>query len=139
MPPADFSVSVERWVNQRRSHSQEIRIAIAVELVNRVKELTPVDTGFLRSNWTAIKAGDAMPIAGAVPDPQTALAGLTPRDRIMIVNPTIYARRIEYGFVGEDSAGRHFHQQGRHMMTQALAELPAIADRVLARYQQPER
>jgi hypothetical protein len=139
MPPADFSVSVERWVNQRRPHAEEIRIAIAVELVNRVKELTPVDTGFLRSNWTAIKAGDALPIAGAVPDPQTALAGLTPRDRITIINPTRYARRINYGFVGEDSAGRHYHQQGAHMLEQAMAELPQIAERVLARYQQPER
>jgi hypothetical protein len=110
-----------------------MRIAIAVELVNRVKELTPVDTGFLRSNWTVIKAGDAQPIAGAVPDPQTALAGLTPADRIMLINPTIYARRIEYGFVGEDKAGRNYHQQGHHMMAQAIAELPIIAERVRAR------
>jgi hypothetical protein len=106
---------------------------IATDAVNRVKELTPVDTGFLRSNWTVMLPGDVEPIAGRVPDPVAALQRARVGQRITIINPTVYARRIEYGFVGEDSLGRHYHQQGHHMVAQTLAELPSIAERATAR------
>lgn len=130
---ADFDFDVSRWCDRQRDHADLILRAIAFEAVNRVKELTPVDTGFLRSNWTAILRGQTEPVAGRASDPLYTIARARIGDVIVIVNPTEYARRIEYGFVGEDSLGRHFNQQGRHMMAQTIAELPAIADRVVAR------
>jgi hypothetical protein len=48
-------------------------------------------------------------------------------DVVIIVNPTAYARRIEYGFTGEDSLGRYYNQPGHHMAQQTVAEMPAIA------------
>lgn len=130
---ADFSVDVTRWCNRARDRADLLLRTIATDAVNRVKELTPVDTGFLRSNWTAVKRGDPEPVAGRVPDPIAAIQDLRVGQVVIILNPTVYARRIEYGFVGEDSAGRHYNQQGRHMAAQTAAELPAIAERALAR------
>lgn len=124
---ADFSEDVSRWVDGRRAKAREVFVAIATDAVNRVKELTPVDTGFLRSNWTAMKPGDTEPVAGRVQDPMAVITTARIGDTIVIVNPTEYARRIEYGFVGEDSLGRHYSQQGAHMVAQTMAELPRIA------------
>ena len=130
---ADFAADVSRWVDRRRAEADAVFRTIAMDTVNRIKELTPVDTGFLRSNWTAIRKGDAEPVAGRVPPPEAAIAEARVGDTIVILNPTVYARRIEYGFVGEDSLGRHYNQQGAHMVQQTLNELPSIAGAAVAR------
>lgn len=132
---ADFAEDVSRWVDRRRRDADETFRTIATDVVNRVKELTPVKTGFLRSNWTAIRKGDAEPIPGRVPDPFLALQTARIGDTISVINPTVYARRIEYGFVGEDKLGRHYNQQGAHMMQQTMSELPTIAEKTVARIQ----
>lgn len=130
---ADFSEDVSRWVDRRQRNAEAIFRAIATDAVNRVKELTPVDTGFLRSNWTCLRQGEPEPVAGRVPDAMYAIASARVGDVLIILNPTVYARRIEYGFVGEDNAGRHYHQQGAHMVQQTMTELPEIARRAVAR------
>jgi hypothetical protein len=130
---ADFSTSVSTWARRMGMRADLFVQLVAMEAVNRVKSLTPVRTGFLRSNWTVIKRGDAVPIAGRVPDPAMALRDVKAGDIVTIVNPTVYARRIEYGFVGEDSLGRNYHQQGHHMMGQTIAEMPQIEREVAQR------
>jgi hypothetical protein len=130
---ADFSEDVSRWVNQAVGHTDAALRTIAMDSVNTVKQRTPVVTGFLRSNWTAIIKGQTIPVAGRVPDPAKAIMTARVGDVIVILNPTVYARRVEYGFVGEDSAGRHYNQQGAHMVAQTMAEMPVIAARALAR------
>lgn len=130
---ADFSEDVSRWCNQAGRFANEVFRAIAFDAVTRVQQLTPVDTGFLRSNWTAMLPRDSEPVAGRVPPAGVAIARAEVGQVLVIVNPTAYARRIEYGFVGEDSAGRHFNQEGRHMMGQTISELPTIAATALAR------
>lgn len=130
---ADFSEDVTKWA-RRMGHRADLFVQVlAVDLVNRVKELTPVDTGFLRSNWTVIKRGDAEPVAGDKDHANDVIAKAKAGDVLTIINPTKYARRIEYGFVGEDSRGRSYHQQGAHMMQQTIAELPTIAQHVMTR------
>lgn len=131
---ADFDIEVSRWVDGKAKPAANAILRVgAIDMVNRVKELTPVDTGFLRSNWTAIIKGGEEPIAGRVQPPEAVIMSARIGDVIVILNPTIYARRIEYGFVGEDSLGRHFHQQGVHMVAQTMAEAPAIFDAAVAR------
>jgi Bacteriophage HK97-gp10, putative tail-component len=132
---ADFSFAVTEWVNKAGARANELFRTIATDAVNRVKELTPVDTGFLRSNWTAILQGEAEPKAGDVQAPQSAVTISHARigDVIIILNPTAYARRIEYGFVGEDSLGRHYNQQGHHMVAQTMSEMTSIANAAAAR------
>lgn len=131
---ADFSEDVSRWAIAMGARADLFVQVLAQEVVNRVKELTPVRTGFLRANWTVIRKGDAEPVPGraTAADANKTLSSVKAGDIVTVINPTVYARRIEYGFVGADSAGRTYHQAGRHMMTQTIAELPSIARRVTA-------
>ena len=129
----DFSSDVSQWCDQATDRASALFCTIVADAVARVQELTPVDTGFLRSNWTVVKPGDAEPVAGRVPNPQNAIIQSEVGDVLMIVNPTVYARRIEFGYTGEDSLGRYFNQPGRHMMQQTISEMPQIAQRALAR------
>jgi hypothetical protein len=124
---ADFSVDVARWVDKAKKRAEEAFQATAEAAVNRVKDLTPVRTGYLRANWTAIRDGDAEPTPGTVPDPMTAIDQAPLGSTLVVLNPVVYARRVEYGFVGEDSLGRHYNQPGRHMTQQTVAEMPSIA------------
>ena len=132
----EFSLSVEAWVAKAKALADTAFQATALDAVGTVKSLTPVRTGYLRANWTVMLNDDAVPVAGRVPDPETVIAELRVGDVLAIVNPVVYAARVEYGFVGEDSLGRHYNQPGRGMMQQTIAKLPEIAqtatDRVIA-------
>lgn len=133
---SDFSSDVSRWCNDAGDRASALFHAIAFDAVARVQELTPVDTGFLRSNWTVVKPGDSEPVPGRVPNPSAAIMQSEVGDVLNIVNPTVYARRIEFGFTGEDSLGRYYSQPGRHMMQQTMSEMPQIAQRALERVSQ---
>jgi hypothetical protein len=130
---ADFAAEVSAWCNKAGDRADQVFRAIAFDMVGRVQDLTPVDTGFLRSNWTAMKQGDSEPVAGRVSPPGVAIAAIKAGEVLVILNPVVYARRIEYGFVGEDKAGHHYSQTGRHMVAQTIAEAPQIADAAFRR------
>jgi hypothetical protein len=128
-----FSRAVHKWVAKAGARADQAYLAIVLDMVARVKELTPVKTGYLRSNWTAVRAGDAQPVAGRVSSAEESLQDLTIADNVVIVNPVVYARRVEYGFVGTDSLGRHFNQRGAGMLARTVAELPSIAEAAVNR------
>ena len=73
------------------------------------------------------------PVAGRVPPPEEAVMRLRIGDKLIVLNPVVYARRVEFGFVGEDSRGRYFSQAGRGMVQQTVVEVPAIAERATLR------
>jgi hypothetical protein len=130
---AEFSLSVERWVEKAKGQGDAAFQATALDAVNMVKSLTPVKTGFLRANWTVIRNNDPMPLPARVQNPEAVIAKLKVGDRLIIVNPVVYAARINYGFVGTDSLSRHFDQKGVGMMEQTIAALPEIARRATQR------
>lgn len=130
---ADFEVQVREWVEKAGRRAQAAFRATAQDAADKVKERTPVRTGYLRANWTAMKAGDVAPVAGRVPPAEAAIAALRLGDKIVILNPVVYARRIEYGFVGEDARGRYFTQEGRGMVQQTVLEIPELAQAAVAR------
>lgn len=130
---ADFTTDVSAWCNKAADRATALLRAIAFDLTAAVQDKTPVDTGFLRSNWTAMLPNDTEPVAGRVPPAATAINRASVGMVIVILNPVAYARRQEYGFVGEDSAGRHYNQPGKHFVAQTIAEAPAIADAALRR------
>lgn len=84
----------------------------------------PVDTGNLRNSFQSSLNGS------------TALTG--PESYVMIAATmeagdvaqfgwgAAYARRIEFGFTGQDSLGRTYNQQGAHFLSGAAADWPAI-------------
>jgi hypothetical protein len=53
---------------------------------------------------------------------QAALMG--PDDVISIGFQAIYAARVNYGFVGADSLGRNYNQEGAHFLEAAIAKWP---------------
>ena len=131
-----FSRAVQQWISKAGALADQAYLATVLDMVDGVKVLTPVKTGYLRANWTAVRAGDAMPIAGAVTDAAYNLSGLTAGEDVIVVNPVVYARRVEYGFVGTDSLGRHYNQKGAGMLAQAVSELPQIASAAVERVMQ---
>lgn len=58
----DFAVQVGRWCDKAEGRAREAFIAIAWEALTRVKELTPVRTGWLRSNWQAVTGDSDLPV-----------------------------------------------------------------------------
>jgi hypothetical protein len=129
----DFRVQVEQWVVRAKGRAQEAFRAIAQDASTRVKELTPVRTGYLRANWSAILDGEAEPKPGAAPPAEAAIGRAALGDTIHVLNPVVYARRVEFGFVGEDSLGRKYNQRGRGMVQQTVAEMPRLSERAVAR------
>lgn len=128
---AQFTVDVSRFVAKAKENMDGVFRAIALEALSRVKELTPVKTGYLRANFVATLDPESVrPSQGADAGSTAAIAQAKAGDVIHIVNPVIYARRIEYGFTGQDSKGRSFSQPGRGMVQQVVTELPGIAQRV---------
>lgn len=132
----EFSLQVEQWVALAKARSDAAFQATALDAVNTVKSLTPVDTGFLRANWTVIRNNDPIPMPGRVERPEDVIAQIRVGDRIVIVNPVVYAARVEFGFVGQDKLGRTYDQKGAGMMAQTIAQLPEIARRAVARVAQ---
>lgn len=135
-----FEMEVTRWVEKAKARSNAALLAIAQDALARVKELTPVRTGNLRANWQVVVAGDEAEVmrlsatATYVPPTENA-APLSFKigDTLLIMNPVVYARRIEFGYVGTDSRGRAYHQDGRGMMQQVIAEMPRIAEKAVRR------
>lgn len=136
---ADFEVQVREWVAKAGRRAQAAFRATAQDCADRVKDLTPVKTGYLRANWTAMRPDDVEPVAGRVPPAEAAIRQLRIGDKIVILNPVVYARRVEFGFQGEDSRGRYFHQEGRGMVQQTVAEAPAIAQAAATRIREGDQ
>ena len=80
-------------------------LAGAEPIKNRAKELAPYKTGELRRSIT------------------TSVLESTPTmARVAIGSDKVYARRIEYGFVGKDSLGRRYNQAAKPYLRPALDE-----------------
>lgn len=135
-----FEVDVRRFVAKAKERQEAALMAIAQDALARVKELTPVKTGNLRANWQIVAAGDEQEVLRLAATATVILEDAAPPplqfkigDVLLVMNPVVYARRIEFGFVGEDSLGRHYNQAGRGMMQQTLAEMPKIAREAVRR------
>src|SRR5689334_15615962 len=80
----------------------------------QAKEAAPVETGTLRRS---IRVDGPKPV------------GVT-RQQVHIGPTVVYSRRIELGFKGADSLGRHYNQEGQPYMQPAfdavVARLPEI-------------
>lgn len=83
-----------------------------------------VDTGFLRNSFqsslngsTSFTGGDSyVMVAASMKAGDVAQFGWT----------AAYARRQNYGFVGTDSLGRTYNQQGKHFLEGATMQWPSI-------------
>jgi bacteriophage HK97-gp10 putative tail-component len=124
----DFDIDVSQWVDKALSKATEAFRLTALLATDRIKQLTPVLTGNLRASWHDSLNNEN--VDSAAPGDASASAQLG--DRINIGTNVVYARRVEYGFVGEGSLGRHYDQKGRGMMHQTIVELPQLAQKAVA-------
>ncbi len=60
-------------------------------------------------------------------------AGLQLDQTVWLGYQAIYARRMNYGFVGQDSLGRNYNQAGAHFVEGAIAEWPSIVASAVAK------
>lgn len=112
----NFVADISRFVDRTKANLDLQVRGIALAALARLQQLTPVDTGRLRASWQLDPPAGKI-VAG---EPVT----------ITITTNVEYARRVDQGFVGTDRLGRHYDQQGVHMVAQTVAELPGIAARV---------
>lgn len=117
---ADFEIDLEQWVDEAEAQTIEFARAFALRLQARVQERTPVLTGRLRASIQFDQPVESW----------------TADEPITLGTNVEYARRIEYGFVGEDSLGRKYHQTGRGMFAAAVNDASEIAETVLADLQE---
>ncbi len=129
----DFTVAVDAWVKAAKAQQDAALRAYAEALAERIKELTPVKTGFLRANWMVVVSAEALPTSRANQLQGDEISRAKIGADILVLNPAAYARRIEYGFMGTDSRGRTYHQAPRGMVAQTLTEAPQILADVLKR------
>lgn len=135
----DFDVAVAQWAEKANDKLNQFASEFCQDIAEEVITKTPVITGNLRASWWAsINAPGSAELAGDKPQggvSQAALIAGTMKggEVYYLMNGAAYARRVEYGFVGEDSLGRVYNQQPKAMVRNAVARAPVIAEAVLAR------
>lgn len=129
-----FGDDVARWSGKAVKRATDIRNAAAQDMVREVTKTVrqggrlPIRTGNLRrsllASTTAMPAmgGPGELYRGSTPGLVIAQAKLT--DTIYLGFQANYARRMNYGFVGADSLGRSYHNQGFHFIEAAALKWP---------------
>ncbi|HEY6965901.1 MAG TPA: hypothetical protein VI229_00405 [Burkholderiales bacterium] len=134
-----LKVTMGRWIKLADDKLAALARQSVQELAETVVNATPVDTGFLRGSWQpsigepAAAAGHTDPAGAASMSLVAAeIIKLSPGERFYMMNNAAYARRLEFGFVGEDSLGRHYDQKGRFYVSGSIAKWPQIVKKVAA-------
>jgi hypothetical protein len=100
------------------------------DLKNEIQETTPVVTGHLLNSW--VEGLNEAPQGGS--GEAYVIGAITIGDSWYFINTAVYARRVEYGFVGRDSLGRVYNQAGRGWIRAAIARWPEIVESAVARF-----
>lgn len=129
-----FAVDLDKWLEKSRDKARQKFIAICLDGHARLVELTPVDTGFCRSQWgisiggrppavVVDRPGDGEALGKAIAAGASGAAAAMKADvgdMVWIFNPTRYAPALEDG---------HSGQAPRGMVKVAMAELKATYGR----------
>ncbi|RAI34530.1 HK97 gp10 family phage protein [Rhodoplanes serenus] len=142
-----FAAQVDAWVRETEARMTAVFRQSAQEVIEEMQTPVgeggrmPVDTGFLRSSLQVSLNADPVPAtrknddgaSAAAPDVSMVVAGAEIGDTITASYSAVYARRIEYGFVGQDSKGRTYNQSPRGFVRGAADQWQAIVTRVAQR------
>lgn len=132
----EFNASIRDWAARFPEKMDALARQSSQELSERVVTSTPVDTGFLRSSWQpslgkpALAKGEAGAQAQASAQVSLVITEMKAGDLYYLVNNAAYAKRIEWGFVGQDSLGRTYNQTGRHMVTDNVKRWNTVVESV---------
>lgn len=127
----NFAAVVETWANKAKVATLDVVIEM-IGIVNAtLLSEWPVETGFSRASWFA--SLDAPPsgqagMGGGGAQLEMVASQLTIGRTYYLGNTAAYARRLELGFVGTDSLGRQYNQQGRFVLRRTMERAPQIAE-----------
>lgn len=125
----EFKAQIGDWAKRFPEKIDALARQSVQEVCLRAVTNTPVDTGFLRGSWQPSigKPYTGEPVQGdATAKIALSVADLRAGDKFYMRNNAVYAKRIEWGFVGHDSLGRYYNQKGRFMVTDAVKAWPTI-------------
>lgn len=126
----EFSASIAAWAQRTEGELLALARQSVQSVAERIKVNTRVDTGNLRANWIASLNTPASETAGAGGRPPldytVVIQQMKLGDTFWFSNNTVYALRIEFGFVGPDSLGRVYNQKGDYNVTNTVRLWPLI-------------
>lgn len=133
-----FRLRLKAWGDAATGQLQALARQTCQEMAEQVHEATPLDIGFLRGSWQpSIK--NKFEAAAATDNPSVAIAAaleiagqVVPGDTFVMTNNAAYAKRLEFGFVGEDRLGRTYDQAGRFYVTATVKRWREIVRAVAA-------
>lgn len=134
-----FSAAVGAWSSKTKKRTEAV-YRRSVELLGDEMALTkpvggrvPFQTGNLARSLVASTSG--MPSTSDKPAAGSNLglvtAGLRLSQPVWIGYQAVYARRRNYGFVGADSMGRVFNEQGDYFVEAAIANWQQIVQQAV--------
>jgi hypothetical protein len=136
-----YMAAIDRWEERVPEELLAIAQQGILNMIGAVVEDTPFDLGFLRGSWQPSVGGLPPPKASVTLDPgggmaladaSLEVANLTLGETFYYSNACVYARRLEYGFVGEDSLGRTYNQAGRFYVTMNAMRWPGFVAQAVA-------
>ena len=131
---ASFTESIDAWVAQTRErldavHGRSVEL-LGEELAKTKPEggRVPFMTGNLARSLLASKQGMPNVADGPYAGSNIGLIAATLKadETVFIGYQAIYAARMNFGYVGADSLGRVYNQQGNYFIEGAVAEWPNI-------------
>jgi len=135
-----FASTINKWASESEERITAVRRR-SVELLGDEMTRTrpqggrvPFKTGNLARSILASTTGMPTTAEGPYPGSNLGLVAATLRNDqpLWIGYQAAYARRMNFGFVGADSIGRVYNQQGNHFVEGAVAEWPNIVARAVA-------
>lgn len=138
----EFSIQVNEWVTKTKGNFDKFMLEFTQDIAEEVIKLSPVDTGFFRSSWTAnIGRADIAFNAGGRPEgferiseQQAAteslsritlnLAGIKGGNTVYITNNVEYGPKLEAGFSKKAPSG---------MIGPTVNRANTIANKVISR------
>lgn len=140
-----FGATVSEWVAAEKERKTAVFRASVQEFVSRAQTTVndgghlPIDIGFLRASIIVsldgppVSRADAEPAKGTTysydgAEVNLVISGAELGQDIFGAWAAVYAKRMEYGFVGEDSLGRTYNQTGFGFVGKTAQQWQAIVE-----------
>ena len=111
----NFTMQLQQFGTLFDANMAQFASRFCQALSNEIVRNTPVDTGYLRASWS----------------PNIDASSVTIGDVFEFSNHAVYARRLEFGFIGTDKLGRIYNQAGRGFVRAVINRADQIADEIL--------
>jgi hypothetical protein len=136
-----FSNAVNKWTKETEERIDRAKKAGLKDFRDALLVATPIDTGNLRASLQTspqggITAGPYQEYGSDynISSSNAVIDSLPPDGRVSFVYRAPYARRLEYGFTGVDSIGRHYNQAGRFWIKHTSARFVSIMRAAATRF-----